>query len=84
MGVELAAVEGMLDEIDESLSCNRDKNGYALGRMGVHNVVVAVMPEIRLSKMGEDGIAKEGLVHSKMLLETISETSFISLLVGEQ
>jgi nucleoside phosphorylase len=46
MGVELAAVEGMLDEIDESLPCSRDKNGYTLGRMGVHNVVVAVMPEI--------------------------------------
>ena len=68
MGVELAAVEGMLDEIDESLPGNGDKYGYTLGRMGVHNVVVAVMPEIRLFKMGEDGtisgnfhcIAKEG------------------------
>jgi nucleoside phosphorylase len=46
MGVELAAVEGILDEIDESLPCSRDKNGYTLGRMGAHNVVVAVMPEI--------------------------------------
>ena len=46
MGVELAAVEGMLDEIDESLPGNRDKNGYTLGRMGVHNIAVAVMPEI--------------------------------------
>jgi nucleoside phosphorylase len=46
MGVELAAVEGMLDEIDESLPGIRDENGYNLGRMGVHNVVVAVMPEI--------------------------------------
>jgi nucleoside phosphorylase len=46
MGIELAAVEGMMDEIDEGLPCNRDKNGYTLGRMGVHNVVVAVMPEI--------------------------------------
>ena len=35
-----------MDEIDESLPCNRDKNGYTLGRMGVHNVVVAVMSEI--------------------------------------
>jgi nucleoside phosphorylase len=42
MGVELAAVEGMLDEIDESLP---GKNAYTLGRMGVHNIVVAVMPE---------------------------------------
>src|SRR3984885_6127685 len=46
MGVELAAVEGILDQIDESLPGNRDTNGYTLGRMGVHNVVVAVMPEI--------------------------------------
>src|SRR4051794_9614535 len=36
----------MIDEIDESLPCNREINGYTLGRMGVHNVVVAVMPEI--------------------------------------
>jgi nucleoside phosphorylase len=46
MGVELAAVEGMLDEIDESIPGNRNKNGYTLGRMGVHNVAVAAMPEI--------------------------------------
>jgi nucleoside phosphorylase len=46
MGVELAAVEGVLDQIDEGLSGNRDANSYTLGRMGVHNVVVAVMPEI--------------------------------------
>ncbi len=46
MGVELAAVERILDEIDESLPCSRDTEGYTLGRMGVHNVVVAVMPEI--------------------------------------
>jgi hypothetical protein len=46
IGVELAAVERALDEIDENLPGNRDKNGYTLGRMGVHNVVVATMPEI--------------------------------------
>src|SRR5271156_5692208 len=46
MGVELAAVEGMLDEIHEGLPSSRDQNGYTLGRMGAHNVVVAVMPEI--------------------------------------
>lgn len=46
MGLELAAVEAMLDEIDQSLGGTREKNGYTLGRMGVHNVVVAVMPEI--------------------------------------
>jgi nucleoside phosphorylase len=46
MGVELAAVEGMLDEIYESLPSGRDQNGYTLGRIGTLNVVVAVMPAI--------------------------------------
>jgi nucleoside phosphorylase len=46
MGVELAAVEGMLDEIHESLPSSRDQNGYTLGRIGTHNIVVAVMPAI--------------------------------------
>ena len=46
MGVELAAVEAMLDEIDEDLPTSRDQNSYTLGRIGKHNVVVAVMPEI--------------------------------------
>src|SRR2546423_14210193 len=46
LGVELGAVEGMLDQIDESIPGNRNKNGYTLGRIGVHNVAVAVMPEI--------------------------------------
>ena len=40
MGVELAAVEALLDEIHESLPSGRDRNSYTLGRMGVHNVVV--------------------------------------------
>jgi nucleoside phosphorylase len=46
MGVELAPVEGMLDEMHQSLPTSRDKNSYTLGRMGAHNVVIAVMPEI--------------------------------------
>jgi nucleoside phosphorylase len=46
MGVELAPVEAMLDEIHQSLPTSRDKNSYTLGRMGVHNIVIAVMPEI--------------------------------------
>jgi nucleoside phosphorylase len=46
MGIELAAVDGMLDEIHESPPGNRNKMGYTLGRMGEHNVAVAVMPEI--------------------------------------
>ena len=50
MGVELAAVEALLDEIHESLPSGRDQNSYTLGRMGVHNVVVGVMPEIGTSR----------------------------------
>lgn len=46
MGVELAPVEGMLDEIHDSLPVHRDQNAYTLGRLGEHNVVVAVMPTI--------------------------------------
>jgi nucleoside phosphorylase len=46
MEVELAAVEAMLDEIHPSLPSARDKNSYTLGRMGAHNIVIAVMPEI--------------------------------------
>jgi nucleoside phosphorylase len=46
MGVELAAVEAILDDIHESLPSTRDQNSYTLGRIGSHNIVVAVMPEI--------------------------------------
>jgi nucleoside phosphorylase len=46
MGVELAPVEGMLDEIHPSLPNSRDQNAYTLGNIGGHNVVVAVLPEI--------------------------------------
>ena len=46
MDVELAPVEAMLDEIHQSLPTSRGRNSYTLGRMGEHNVVIAVMPEI--------------------------------------
>jgi hypothetical protein len=46
MVVELAPVEAMLDEMPQSLSSSRDENSYTLGRMGVHNVVIAVKLEI--------------------------------------
>jgi Phosphorylase superfamily len=45
MRVELAAVEGMLNEFHQSLPSSRDQNSYTLRRIEVHNVVVAVMPE---------------------------------------
>jgi nucleoside phosphorylase len=46
MGVELAPVKAMLDEMHQSLLASKDKNSYILGRIGAHNVVIAVMPEI--------------------------------------
>jgi hypothetical protein len=36
----------MLDEIHESHPSSHDQNGYTLGRIGTHNIVVAVMPAI--------------------------------------
>jgi nucleoside phosphorylase len=46
MELELAPVQAMLDEVHADLPTRRDQNSYVLGRMGEHNVVVAVMPEI--------------------------------------
>ena len=45
MGVELAPVEAMLDEIHDPLPTSRDQNTYTLGKIGGHNIVIAVMPE---------------------------------------
>ncbi|OJZ82549.1 hypothetical protein ASPFODRAFT_50369 [Aspergillus luchuensis CBS 106.47] len=44
-GIELAAVEGMLDELHPALPSTIDKNSYTYGRIGTHNIVVAVLPE---------------------------------------
>jgi nucleoside phosphorylase len=46
MGVELAPVVAMLDERHQSLPTSRDHNSYTLGRIKVHNIVIAIMPEI--------------------------------------
>jgi nucleoside phosphorylase len=46
MGVELAPVHGMLDEIHQPISVSRDQNAYTLGKIYGHNIVVAVLPEI--------------------------------------
>jgi nucleoside phosphorylase len=45
-GIELAPVEAMLDEMHQTLPTNQDKNTYTLGRIGAHNIVIAIMPEI--------------------------------------
>ncbi|KAK5311808.1 hypothetical protein LTR93_011587 [Exophiala xenobiotica] len=46
MGWELAPVKALLDETHHRLPTSRDENAYVLGRMGGHNVVIAVLPEI--------------------------------------
>jgi nucleoside phosphorylase len=46
MGVELASVQAMLDNIHPSLPTQRDQNSYTLGEMEGHKVVIAVLPEV--------------------------------------
>ncbi|CAO2655073.1 Nn.00g118060.m01.CDS01 [Neocucurbitaria sp. VM-36] len=42
--IELAAAQEMLDEVDEPIPDNLDPSVYTLGRINVHNVVVACLP----------------------------------------
>ncbi|OJJ95048.1 hypothetical protein ASPACDRAFT_1891966 [Aspergillus aculeatus ATCC 16872] len=49
MGVEQAPVEAVLDEFHPDLPTKRNQNSYTLGRIGVHNVVIAILPGIGLS-----------------------------------
>jgi nucleoside phosphorylase len=72
MGVELAPVETMLDEMHQSLPTSWDKNSYTLGRMGAHNVVISVMLEI-----GNNSAA----IVATQLLNDFTSTRF-GLLVG--
>ncbi|PGG98005.1 hypothetical protein GX51_07047 [Blastomyces parvus] len=44
MGIEMAAVEGMLDDTHPNIAMERDENTYTLGQIGQHNVVIAVLP----------------------------------------
>jgi len=46
MGVELAPVEAMLEEIHPLLPTVREQNSYTLRKLGEHNVVVAVLPVV--------------------------------------
>ena len=39
-------LEGILDEIRENLPPSRGQNGYTLGRIETHSIIVAVMPAI--------------------------------------
>ncbi len=46
MGMELAPVQAMLDDVHSGLPTLRDQNSYVPGEIGGHNIVVAVLPEI--------------------------------------
>ncbi|KAI9744913.1 MAG: hypothetical protein M1818_001839 [Claussenomyces sp. TS43310] len=53
--VEIAALEGMLDEKHPRLpACKGDGNDYTLGKIGVHNVVIVCLPT---SKIGNNSAA---------------------------
>jgi hypothetical protein len=45
-GFKLAAMETMLDKIYESIPSCHGQNSYTLGRVEMHDTVLAVMPEI--------------------------------------
>jgi hypothetical protein len=46
MGV-LAPVKAVPDQPHLSLPTQRDQNSHALGDVGGHNIIIAVLPEIR-------------------------------------
>jgi hypothetical protein len=46
IGFELTTMEAMLDKIYERIPSCHGQNSYTLGRVGMHDTVLAVMPEI--------------------------------------
>jgi hypothetical protein len=50
IGVELAPVKAVLDKRHPNLPTSRNINSYTLGRIGEHNVVIAVMLDIGNNK----------------------------------
>jgi nucleoside phosphorylase len=58
--VEKAAMEEMLDAEHPKLNTGGDENDYKLGRIGVHNVVIACLPA------GSMGIGPAAIVASNM------------------
>lgn len=62
LSIELAASEGMLDEVHQDLDLVQgDKNMYTLGEIGEHNIVMACLPA------GDMGITPAGNVATNML-----------------
>jgi hypothetical protein len=55
MGIEMAPLIAMLDEEHQAPWMSTPRNTYRFGRIGPHNVVIAIMPEIGIiiaSKVG--------------------------------
>ncbi|KIW25543.1 uncharacterized protein PV07_08709 [Cladophialophora immunda] len=46
MGVEPVPVKALLDEIHSYLPTERDQNRHVLWKIGTHNMVIAVLPDI--------------------------------------
>ncbi|KAI9856197.1 MAG: hypothetical protein M1813_009214 [Trichoglossum hirsutum] len=75
LSTELTAAMAMLDEIHPSLPrSSSDTNTYVLGRVGVHNVVIACLPQ------GRTGITSAAIA-ANLMKHTFSSIQF-SLMVG--
>jgi nucleoside phosphorylase len=75
LSTELTAAMAMLDEIHPSLPRpSSDTNTYVLGRAGVHNVVIACLPQ------GRTGITSAAIA-ANLMKHTFSSIQF-SLMVG--
>src|ERR1700761_4470828 len=65
ISTELVAAEAFFDEkheLPENVSPN-DNNSYVLGRMGKHNVVIAVLPDGEYGIAAAEGVARD-MLHS--------------------
>lgn len=72
--IEMAAARAMLDETHDLTRPHNDNNAYYLGRIGVHNVVIACLPQ------GEIGTTSAAAVAVQML-STFKSIKF-GLMVG--
>ena len=65
LSTEYVAAQAFLDEKHESPECvsSNDNNNYTLGRIGKHNVVVAVLPDGEYGLTTAAGVARD-MVHS--------------------
>ena len=60
--VEKVAVQGMLDDVHDSLpTINSDENSYTFGRIGVYNVIIACLPAGMTGNNSAATVAKDML-----------------------